>query len=311
MCCEPADPPASLTHGRDGEARSVTATVPRYGKDELLHACAPALLRNTAISCSGRSVSAAELIRSLEQAGISVFMAGGTVRDLLLGRDPSDIDLVATSAVANMAQIILREFGPGFISLINEPLGLLRFGSEKEYFDLNMFRDIESVQGATSLAEVRWAYSGRAESDALTTDFTMNALYWHPLHGLVDPLGGLDDCLERRLVISADPRKAAIDPKLAFRLARFACLGYRPTGESLAFFRNRINVDAPRYGALLAPYLHELTRGSPEVKRAMLTFCRQNGADRRCLDMIASAVREEPGDHLPYAASNSASPLPA
>jgi Poly A polymerase head domain len=274
-----------------------------------LHDQAEALLRETTISCHGRTISAAEFVDRLEAAGVSVFLSGGTVRDLLLGRRPSDVDLIGTAPIATMAAIVEREFGADWIDILNEPLGLLRFGSEDDYIDLNMFRDIESARRAGSLAEVKWDYSGRPESDALTTDFTMNAMYWHPAHGLVDPLGGLDDCLNERLVISADPHKAAIDPKLAFRLARFACLGFRPTEPSLAFFRSKINVDTPRYGPLLGPYLHELTRGSPEVKQALVAFCEMNGANRHCVDLIAAAVREEPGDHRAYATSNSASPL--
>lgn len=309
MYFESATPVGAAAHGRGKRTRA------SGGRDcaeinQWLPSKAQNLLRASTADCAGREVTAAEFIEPLEKAGISVFIAGGTIRDLLLGSEPNDVDLVATSPVLDMVDIVRREFGSGSVTLVNEALGLLRFGSNDRYFDLNMFRDIESVRGAASLAEVKWAYSGRPESDALTTDFTMNALYWHPDHGLVDPLGGLDDCFARRLVISADPRKAAIDPKLAFRLARFACLGYHPTAASLAFFRKRINGDAPRYGALLAPYLDELTRSSGDVKLSMLAFCEANGATPQVLDLIASAIQEPGTRYLPYASSNSASPLP-
>lgn len=276
---------------------------------ERLRDKAGGLLEETVVRWPSGEIPIAQLIERFERSEIAVYLTGGTVRDLILGRRPSDVDLIGTAPVGRMAEVAAREFGADSIDILNEALGLLRIGRDEDYVDLNMFRDIESVRGARSLAEVRWAYSGRPESDALTTDFTMNALYWHPDHGLVDPLGGTAHCLERTLVISADPRKAAIDPKLSFRLARFACLGFRPSEESLAFFRDRINGDAPRYGALLGPYLHELTRGSREVKLSMITFCERHGADRSSLELIRAAVVEEPVDHRPYAASNSASPL--
>jgi hypothetical protein len=311
MYFESATPMGTAAHGRGRHNARVSGGPERAEINQWLPSKVQSLLRVSTADCAGREITAAELIESLEKAGISVFVAGGTVRDLLLGSEPNDVDLVATSPVRDMVEIVRREFGCGSVPLVNEALGLLRFGSHDRYFDLNMFRDIESVRGATSLAEVKWAYSGRPESDALTTDFTMNALYWHPGHGLVDPLGGLDDCFARRLVISADSRKAAIDPKLAFRLARFACLGYHPTDSSIAFFRKRINADAPRYGALLAPYLDELTRSSSDVKWSILTFCEANGASPHVVDLIAAAIRQPSSRHLPYASSNSASPLPA
>lgn len=268
------------------------------------------LLEASVIEVEGSAISAAQLISALEGCSVPIYLAGGTVRDLLLQEVPNDIDMIGMAPLTTMADVVRRTFGPGVISIINEPLSLIRIGNADTYFDLNSFRDIESVDGARSLAEVHWRYSGSPASDALTTDFTMNAMYWHPDVGLVDPLGGFDHCLGRRLVISADPRKAAIDPKLALRLARFAGMGFEPSASALNHFRARINADIRRYGPLLPSYLHELTRGSAEAKLGIVDFCARHGAEPDCVQLLAQAADEFISVLTPYALSRTASPLP-
>lgn len=276
-----------------------------------------ALVAERAVECFARyyvplgsgAQSCAAIVVALEECGVPIYACGGTVRDLVLGVEPNDIDLIAGADIQTVAATAERLYGAGSLSIRNEALGLIRLGDTENYVDINIFRDIASADHATSLAQVSWRYGGSPASDALTTDFTVNAMYWRSSDGIIDPLGGLEHCRSRTLVISASTHKASIDPKLALRMARFACLGYQPDGNAVTFFRARVDGDVGRYGAVLPSYLHELTRGSDEVKAGIIAFATRYGASARTIELLSAATRDKSINEAPYAATNLASPL--
>src|SRR6202008_2709789 len=93
-------------------------------------------VRNSASVCNGLSSkgamssaspqfeAAVDIIRSLRAAGYEAFLAGGCVRDLLLGRTPQDYD-VATSATPD---IVLGMFPRTFA--VGAHFGVVLVGSE-------------------------------------------------------------------------------------------------------------------------------------------------------------------------------------
>lgn len=135
------------------------------------------------------------IVRRLHESGHQALLAGGCVRDRLLGMEPKDYD-VATSATPEQVRTIFGErrtlwIGAAFgvVTVIGpKPLGhveVATFRCDGEYLD---GRHPENV-----------TYSD-ARNDALRRDFTINGLFWDPLDDVVlDYVGGEDD-LKRRVV---------------------------------------------------------------------------------------------------------------
>jgi tRNA nucleotidyltransferase (CCA-adding enzyme) len=154
------------------------------------------------------------LDRVREAAGeVPIYLVGGAVRDLLLGRDRVDVDIAVEGDVAELAA-----------QLGSEPRLHDRFATAKvRAGDLDV--DLASTRAESyphpgALPEVRPA---SLEEDLARRDFTINAMAV-PLAGeaeLVDPHGGLD-ALRRGELQVLHPRSFVDDPTRALRAARYA-----------------------------------------------------------------------------------------
>jgi tRNA nucleotidyltransferase/poly(A) polymerase len=141
---------------------------------------------------------AVAVVRRLVDAGHEAYIVGGAVRDLLLGHEPGDADVV-TSALPDQITTLFpttKEVGIAFgvVIVISEGIAVetATFRSEADYRDAR--RPAQVTLGAALAA------------DARRRDFTVNALYLDPLAGrLLDPVGGLADCQARVLRAVGDP----------------------------------------------------------------------------------------------------------
>lgn len=143
-----------------------------------------------------------------------VYLVGGAVRDLLLGRERADVDLVV---VGNAGALAAR--------LGAEPVEHERFATAKVELDGHEV-DVatartETYPHAGALPEV--APASTIEADLGRRDFTINAMAL-PLQGqteLIDPLRGRAD-LEAGLLRVLHPDSFVDDPTRAVRAARYA-----------------------------------------------------------------------------------------
>ena len=148
----------------------------------------------------------------LRAAGYEAHLVGGGIRDLLLGRPPSDFD-VATDAVPEK---VLDLFGAAFAI----PTGL-QHGTVTVLTQTRRPVEVTTFRGEGLYLDGRRpstvTYVSTLDEDLARRDFTMNALAYEPLAGnLTDLFDGQGD-LDRRLV------RAVGDP-----LARFREDGLRP-----------------------------------------------------------------------------------
>ncbi|MEM1165970.1 MAG: CCA tRNA nucleotidyltransferase [Planctomycetota bacterium] len=180
--------------------------------------------------------AAVGIVRALREAGYEAYLAGGCVRDELLGLAPHDYD-VATSAPPDDVQRVFartREVGKAFAVV------QVRFGG--------VWTEVATFRAEGTYTDRRRPDSIRltdAREDALRRDFTINALFLDPLEvstdergRVVDYVGGVGD-LEAGLVRAVgDPAaRLAEDHLRALRAVRFAArLGFaveRATGEAV------------------------------------------------------------------------------
>ena len=163
-------------------------------------------------------------------AGEPVYLVGGAVRDLLLGRGRADLDLV----VEGDAIALARKLGA-------EPVEHERFATAKvelagHEIDIAAARS-ETYANPGALPEVSPAAA--IDEDLARRDFTVNAIAI-PLGGeprLIDPHGGRPD-LEGGILRVLHRDSFVDDPTRAIRAARYAArLGLVPDEETEALLR--------------------------------------------------------------------------
>ena len=145
--------------------------------------------------------------------GTPVFLVGGAVRDLLLGRDRADLDVVVEGDVAPIAQRLGEQV------VTHDRFGTATAGDGELTIDLASAR-AESYPAPGALPEVRTA---SLADDLARRDFTVNAMAL-PLMGdpeLIDPHGGCED-LRAGVLRVLHPGSFEDDPTRALRAARYA-----------------------------------------------------------------------------------------
>jgi tRNA nucleotidyltransferase (CCA-adding enzyme) len=159
-----------------------------------------------------------------------VYLVGGAVRDLLLGRGRADIDLVVEGDAAAFA----ARFGA-------EVTSHERFGTAKVKLDGHEL-DVAGARSETypqpgALPVVQTGV--QLEQDLARRDFTINAMAI-PLHRdpeLIDPYGGEADLATKRLRV-LHARSFVDDPTRAIRAARYAArFGFEVEPETADLLR--------------------------------------------------------------------------
>lgn len=159
------------------------------------------------------------MVGQLRQAGFEAYLAGGCVRDLLLGRSPKDYDVV-TSALPHQVEALFHRtvaVGAAFgviRVLVATPQGPVAV-------EVATFRTEESYEDGRRPSAVQFS---DARSDVLRRDFTVNGLLLDPETGRVlDWVGGLQDLAERTVRTIGDPHQRFAEDRLrmlrAVRLA--------------------------------------------------------------------------------------------
>jgi tRNA nucleotidyltransferase (CCA-adding enzyme) len=194
-----------------------------------------------------------------------VFLVGGAVRDLLLGRKRADVDLVVIGDAASLAA------GLGAEAVEHERFATAKAHLDGHEVDIASARE-EAYARPGALPDVSPA--GTIEDDLRRRDFTINAMAL-PLRGeaeLVDPLGGRRD-LEAGLLRVLHERSFEDDPTRALRAARYAArFGFElaPETERLLRAADLETVSFDRQEAELLRLAGEPT--APEAYRLLASW---------------------------------------
>lgn len=171
---------------------------------------------------------AQSLFRIFHEKGEELYLVGGYVRDLLLGRTTGDYDF-ATSAPPDVTRDIL--VSGGFKAI---PIGMefgtiatfLQCGSEKTEVQITTYRCSESYHKGSRHPDV--VFGKNLEEDLTRRDFTINAMAMSEEGMIIDPLGGRWD-LENGIIRTPLEPDVTFreDPLRMLRAFRFACrLGF-------------------------------------------------------------------------------------
>lgn len=245
--------PGLLVVARPGGA--VRGVVPRHRLHDALEREGAA--RETADPLDGPSVAGALShhleppgLHALEAAarlataqGVPLYLVGGVVRDLLMGSDVTDLDLV------------IRGDGPVFASELGRVLGARvtihdAFGTASLDAPSGVHLDVATArrESYTAPAALPRVESGSLLDDLMRRDVTVNSMairldgpHWGHL---VDELAGRAD-LSRRLLRVHHMLSLTEDPTRALRIARLAGRsGFRMAKETLESLRLAVRAGA-------------------------------------------------------------------
>jgi poly(A) polymerase len=227
---------------------------------------------------SPQFASALAILRKLHREGHQAYLAGGCVRDLLLGRAPKDFD-VATSATPN---IVLDLFPRTFS--VGAHFGVVLVSAEVEgeatLTEVATFRHDGAYSDGRHPEAVR--YTTHAEEDVERRDFTINGLLLNP-EGLdnssdlrarvVDYVSGVAD-LDAGIVraIGEPERRFEEDHLRMLRAVRFAA-------------RFGFAIDAATQMAIRA-YAAKIQSVSQERIREEITRMLTEGNARRAFELL-------------------------
>ena len=236
----------------------------------------------------------AETVSVFEALAAPARFVGGCVRDVLLGRPVTDIDIATTLQPAEvmnrLAAAGLRAVPTGFDH------GTVTAVTAHRHFEITTLRIDVRTDGRR--AEV--AFTEDWAADAARRDFTVNALYCEGDGAVYDPVGGLADLKARRLRFVGDPaQRLAEDVLRLLRFFRFhAQFGEPPLdGAGLAACRAAAGRLPSLAGERIAAELHKLlVTADPATTLVMMSA---NGIlapilpEAKAIDRLAALVTVE------------------
>lgn len=184
------------------------------------------------------------IVARLKANGYTAYLAGGCVRDALLGKTPKDYD-VATDATPDQVQALFPRSAPvgaafGVVLVYtNAPQGLPRWSTE-----IATFRAEGAYSDGRRPDAVRFT---DAQEDAKRRDFTINGLFAEPTGDgldasadtIIDFVGGREDLNARVIRAIGDPgERFGEDYLRMLRAVRFtARLGFQIEPKTTAAIR--------------------------------------------------------------------------
>lgn len=234
---------------------------------------------------------AGQVLEVLRRAGHKAYLVGGCVRDSLAGRTPQDWDICTSARPRQTMEL----FGPERCIPTGLQHGTVTVRQGEGLYEVTTFRVEEGYSDGRHPDRV--SFVGEVEADLARRDFTINAMAYAPGEGLIDPFGGREDLLVRRLVRAVgDPvRRFEEDGLRILRLYRFGAreqLAVEPaTGRAAIAERARLDcVSAERIWQELYKLLAAPRPGSwmpPEILGQVLPWLDTAGQPARYAASLA------------------------
>jgi poly(A) polymerase len=239
------------------------------------------------------------IVKRLREHGFEAYLAGGCVRDKLLGVEPKDFD-VATSARAEQVQVLFPhtvpvgvQFGVVLVLLQDTP-GSTRLTTGVEVATFRTDGIYLDGRHPTSV------HFSNAREDARRRDFTINGMFYDPLNGQVlDYVGGQQDLKDGIIRAIGNPRQRFAEDRLRMiRTVRLAArLGFAIHPDTFAAIRQAAaTITAMAWERIGDEVVKILTEGG--AKTAFTLLC-ESGLLRAILPEVEAlkGVEQSPDYH--------------
>jgi len=176
------------------------------------------------ISRSNIDKGVLDILYTLARSGYEAYLVGGGLRDMLLGLEPKDFDVVTNATpdqiktvFRSRCRIIGRRFRLAHVHVGDKVIEVATFRAQSDERGDRLIDDQGMVR--------RDNIYGTRDEDVWRRDFTINALYYNiEDFSLVDYVGALDDLNAGRIRLIGDPAvRYREDPVRMIRAVRFAC----------------------------------------------------------------------------------------
>jgi poly(A) polymerase len=223
---------------------------------------------------------AAKIVRTLREHGHQAYFAGGCVRDLLLGREPTDYDVATDATPQQVMQIfpqtlaVGEQFGVVLVPQSDGATGALARQPERRgaAVEVATFRSDVGYSDGRHPDEVRFTKDPR--QDVQRRDFTINGMMLDPAtNEVLDFVGGREDLKAGLIRAIGDPERRFAEDKLRMlRAVRFAArLDYKLAPATMAAIQK------------LAPQIRQV---SSERVRDELTKMLTEGRASRAFELL-------------------------
>jgi len=169
-----------------------------------------------------------KIIRKLEDKGYEAYLVGGSLRDILMEKEPHDWD-IATSALPDQAMVC---FSAQKVITTGLKHGTLTIMQDGEAYEVTTYRIEDKYSDNRHPDGV--IFSASLKEDLSRRDFTVNAMAYNPAYGLVDFFDGRRDLHNKQINCVGDPQKRIREDALRImRALRFASvLDFEIGGET-------------------------------------------------------------------------------
>jgi len=156
-----------------------------------------------------------DILHKLTKAGFEAVIAGGWVRDMIIGTPSKDIDIATSAKIEDIQQlfdnvkVVGRDFGVSLVKHLDEEFEVAVFREDGEYLD---GRHPSSVRFCSM------------KEDAQRRDLTMNALFYDPFNNkVIDFVNGKEDINNKIARFVGDSSKRIAEDHIRIlRILRFA-----------------------------------------------------------------------------------------
>ncbi len=161
------------------------------------------------------------IVRDLDAAGFRALVAGGAVRDHLLGLKPKDFDIEVYGVSFDVLAAFLAYYGR--IDLVGQSFGVVKLTvSGGSVYDFSLPRRDSRIGRGHRDFLATFDPGITPEEGASRRDFTINAMAFDPVAGqILDFFGSRDDLANR--VLRATSAAFREDPLRVLRGMQFAC----------------------------------------------------------------------------------------
>ncbi len=137
------------------------------------------------------------IIQKLNEHGFEAYAVGGCVRDSLMGRIPMDWDITTSATPYEVKKIFSRTIDTGIQH------GTVTIMIGKEGFEVTTYRVDGEYEDGRRPKEV--SFTSSLYEDLKRRDFTINAMAYNQMDGLVDSFEGVKDLEQKVIRCVGDP----------------------------------------------------------------------------------------------------------
>lgn len=158
---------------------------------------------------------AKKVVQKIVHHGYIAYFAGGFVRDRLLNHPSDDIDIATDAPTEKIISLFKKTIPVG----VNYGIVIVVEGGH--HFEVATFRKEEGYKDGRRPDHIERA---TPKEDAMRRDFTINGLFFDPLHGTIyDFVGGQDDLKKKTIRAIGNPHNRFLEDRLRMiRAIRYA-----------------------------------------------------------------------------------------